>query len=387
VPVTNPRSIKVLIKFVKNSSFKMKTGRTICFFNSNRKWGGGEKWHLEMASFTAIAGNSVVLACHSGSELEKKAKAANLEVFPICISNLSFLDPFKVFRIKKMLRKHKIDTLIVNLPSDLKVAGLAARMAGNVRVIYRRGSAIPVKNSLMNRMIFRKHVDDILVNSQETGRTILANNPGLFPAERIHVIYNGIDLQEFEKQEGTSLYQKQGDELILATAGRLSEQKGHNLLFKALQRLKTTGIPFRLLIAGDGEMKEEIMQMAQQMGLSENVTFLGFLENIKPLLDQCDIFLLPSKWEGFGYVLVEAMACRKPVIAFHASSNPEIVADGESGFLVKDFNTDQFAEMIFLLANNPTLRLQMGEKGRKRVEERFTLERAVKEMEALINFH
>jgi glycosyltransferase involved in cell wall biosynthesis len=357
---------------------------SICFFNSNRKWGGGEKWHLEMASLTAKAGNSVVLACHPGSELEKKAKAANLEVFSISISNLSFLDPFKVSRIRKMLIKYQVDTLIVNLPSDLKVAGLAARMAGNVRVIYRRGSAIPVKNSLLNRMIFRKHVDDILVNSEETGRTILANNPGLFPAERIHVIYNGIDLEEFDKQEGPPVYQKQGDELILAIAGRLSEQKGHDLLFKALQKLKTAGIEFKLLIAGDGELKEQTVQLAMECGIAEQVVFLGFMKNIKPLLDQCDIFLLPSKWEGFGYVLVETMACRKPVIAFHTSSNPEVVADGETGFLVKDFNTDQFAEMIFLLANNPTLRHQMGERGRKRVEEKFTLERAARELMLLI---
>lgn len=357
---------------------------SICFFNSNRKWGGGEKWHLEMATIIAKSGNSVILACHPGSELEKKAKHKNLTIFPVRISNLSFLNISKIIRIKKMLRDNRVGTLFVNLPSDLKIAGLAARIAGNVRVIYRRGSAIPVKDSALNRMIFKKHIDDILVNSEETGRTILANNPGLFPKDKIHVIYNGINLEEFDKQEGAPVYQKQDDELILATAGRLSVQKGHDLLFKVLRKFKTTGIHFRLLLAGDGEMKEEIIQMAQEMGVLENVTFLGFVDNIKPLLDQCDIFLLPSKWEGFGYVLVEAMACRKPIVAFHASSNPEVVADGETGFLIKDFNTDAFAEMIFLLANNPTMRLQMGERGRKRVEEKFTLERAARELEEMI---
>ena len=124
--------------------------------------------------------------------------------------------------------------------------------------------------------------------------------------------------------------------------------------------------------------------MAKEAGITEHLIFLGFVENIKPLLDHSDIFLLPSRWEGFGYSLVEAMACRKPIVAFHTSSNPEIVDDGETGFLVKEFNTGEFAEMIFFLANNPQLRSQMGEKGRKKVEERFGMETAVKQLQELL---
>jgi glycosyltransferase involved in cell wall biosynthesis len=363
----------------------MSTVHRVCFFNSNRKWGGGEKWHFEMASAIAEKGFEVTLACSPFGELSARAKNATIKTVRACVSNLSFLNPFKLLSFAVMLKSRKVDTLIINLSSDLKVAGLAARLAGKVRVIYRRGSAIPVKSSIFNKFIFNYLIDDILVNSEETGRTILENNPRLFKQEKIHVIYNGIDLNEFNKQTGPAPYERQGDEIILATVGRLSKQKGHDLLFEAISKLKKTGINFKLLVAGDGELKDEIVHNASEISLSDHVVFLGFLENIKPLLDSSDIFLLPSRWEGFGYVLVEAMACRKPVVAFHASSNPEIVADGKSGFLVKDFDTGEFAEMIFQLINNPQLRNQLGENGRKRVEERFTLDRAVQELTELIS--
>lgn len=363
----------------------MSQGHRICFFNSNRKWGGGEKWHLEMASALGAKGFDVMLACSPFGELSTRAKKAAIPTVRACVSNLSFLNPLKLLYFTLMLKKRKIDTLIINLPSDLKVAGLAARLAGKIRVIYRRGSAIPVKSSTLNKLIFRYFINDILVNSEETGRTILANNPRLFSQENIQVIYNGIDLDEFDKQTGNPPYERKENEVILATAGRLSKQKGHDLLFDSIQKLKQTGISFKLLIAGDGELRDELVHKASEMGLSGHIIFLGFLDNIKPLLDSSDIFLFPSRWEGFGYALVEAMACRKPVVAFHTSSNPEIVADGKTGFLVKDFDTGEFAEMIFQLINNPHLRTQMGENGRNRVEEKFTLERAVQELLELVN--
>ncbi len=357
----------------------------VCFFNSNRKWGGGEKWHLEMAIALMTRGYNVTLACNPHSELAARARAAGIRTIRACISNLSFLNPLKILYFIGKFKSSGIDTLIINLPSDLKIAGFAARVAGGIRVVYRRGSAIPVKSSIFNRFIFKKYVDEVVVNSNETKRTILENNPALFPLEKIHVIYNGIDLERFDADQSEPICKRRGDEIVLAVAGRLSRQKGYDLLFEAIRKLKQTGLNFRLLIAGEGELKTDISRLAQDLGLSEHVSFLGFLENIKPLLESCDIFLLPSRWEGFGYVLVETMACRKPIIAFHASSNPEIVADGETGFLVRDFQTDEFAEMIFFLANNPQVRQQMGEKGRKRAEERFGLERAVTELTNLVD--
>ena len=97
-----------------------------------------------------------------------------------------------------------------------------------------------------------------------------------------------------------------------------------------------------------------------------------------------DIYALPSFWEGFGYVLVEAMLYKKPVVAFNLSSNPEIIDNHKTGFLVKQNNLDEFFEKIKLLAESKELRNRMGMEGEKRVKELFIIDRVVEEVEKTI---
>ena len=89
------------------------------------------------------------------------------------------------------------------------------------------------------------------------------------------------------------------------------------------------------MIAGEGKLKESLLQKSVEEGVAEQLRFLGFVDNMPQFLHSIDIFLLPSHWEGFGYVIAEAMYCEKPVVAFNVSSNPEIVSNNETGFLVE----------------------------------------------------
>ena len=102
-------------------------------------------------------------------------------------------------------------------------------------------------------------------------------------------------------------------------------------------------------------------------------------------MESTDIFVLTSLWEGFGYVLVEAMACCKPVVAFEISSNPEIIDDKVTGFLVKPFDVEAFADKIMLLLQDADLRTQMGLHGRKRVEDLFTIEKTADNLERMLS--
>jgi glycosyltransferase involved in cell wall biosynthesis len=90
-------------------------------------------------------------------------------------------------------------------------------------------------------------------------------------------------------------------------------------------------------------------------------------------MNSIDIFVLPSFWEGFGYVLVEAMACSKPIVAFDLSSNPEIIDRDKTGFLIKPFDTKAMTDTLEHLATDHTLRVSMGKAGRQRVQEHFTI--------------
>lgn len=345
--------------------------KSILFFNSNKAWGGGEKWHFEMALTLHKLGHRVYLFCHQKGQLVREAEQAGITCVPIQVHNLSFLNLSKTLRFAAWLRREGIDRIILNLPADMKYAGLAAKIAKVPRIIYRRGSAIPIKNSSINRAMFRSVVSDILVNSEETRKTILANNPDLIDLNKIKLIYNGIKLNEYDSRSCMPFYQKKEGEFVIGNAARMVHQKGQEDLLELAVLLKKEGLPFKILIAGEGKLKYKLMNKAIQLGLKDCVQFPGFIENIKAFMKSIDVFVLTSRWEGFGYVLAEAMASSKPIVAYNVSSNPELVINGKTGYLVETGNSEQLFAKTLKLMTDPNLRQRFGEKGRKRVEEKF----------------
>jgi glycosyltransferase involved in cell wall biosynthesis len=275
----------------------------------------------------------------------------------------------------------------MNLSIDLKVAGIAAKLAHVPRIIYRRGSAIPIKNKPLNRFLFRNVITDIIANSEATRNTILENNSNLFPLEKIKVIYNGLDFCTRKSQTTTSLYTKKEEEIILGNAGRMVYQKGHEYLIAIAAKLKEKGVDFKLLLAGTGPLESKIREQVKQVGLTNEVVFLGFVNDIAQFMNSIDIFLLTSRWEGFGFVLAEAMAAGKPLVAFDISSNPELVVNNTNGYLVKPFDVEDFASKTIQLVQNKEQCKKMGEKGKTMAHEKFSFDRAVKELKAILNLN
>jgi glycosyltransferase involved in cell wall biosynthesis len=381
-------SFETFLKYVKLRRIaeekKKEERRTICFLNSTPAWGGGEKWHFDISTRLCDKGNQVIVITNESSGLYKRVFQTCLRLFPVHISNLSFLNPFKIFELAGILRKERVKSIIVNLSADLKVGGIAAKLAGVKEIIYRRGSAIPIRDSLLNRFLFKKVVTHIIANSEETKRTILANNPNLFDPAKITVIYNGINLAEYDGTRTGLLYTRENGELIIGNAGRLVRQKGQKYLVDLASQLKARGVRFKMLIAGEGKLHTNLIHYAETMGVRDDLVFLGFVENIKSFMLSIDIFCLPSLWEGFGYVLIEAMACNKPVVAFDISSNPEIIKQGETGFLIPNGNIEIFSEKLELLIRDKALREEFGKKGRARVESIFDLEQTLQRVEDLL---
>ena len=156
----------------------------LCFFNTAKAWGGGEKWHFEISSYLHQNGHDVLVVAHSQSALYQKLLKAGIPCQGIKLTNLSFLNPFKHLTIKNLLKKANVRTIIMNLSRDVKVAGPSAKKANVKRIIYRRGSAIPIRNNILNRFLFKNIVSEVLANSVATKKTVLENNPNLFPEEK-----------------------------------------------------------------------------------------------------------------------------------------------------------------------------------------------------------
>ena len=177
----------------------------ICFFNTAIAWGGGEKWHLETSTYLHTNGHDVIAVAHKKSVLLQKLKERNIPVIAVDITNLSFLNPFKHASLKKKLDQYSIDTIVMNLSRDVKIAGLCAKSIGVNRIIYRRGSAIPIKNTFLNRYYFSQILTEILANSLATKKTILQNNLNLFAEEKIKVIYKTIHSEKMTKDQKKDL--------------------------------------------------------------------------------------------------------------------------------------------------------------------------------------
>ena len=172
--------------------------QNVCFFNSNKAWGGGEKWNHHFSLLLRDKGYRVFVVTNHDSELKKRLEnESGITIHSESIGNLSFLNPAIMLRLKSFFKQNDIKTVITALPSDIKSGGFAAKCAGVSKIIYRRGIAVPVKNSFLNRMIYSKVVDRLIVNSLETKRTVLANNKNLIDESKIRLIHNGFDVAEF----------------------------------------------------------------------------------------------------------------------------------------------------------------------------------------------
>jgi glycosyltransferase involved in cell wall biosynthesis len=357
----------------------------ICFFNSVKTWGGGEKWHYEMAKRLHEKGLPVMIYTNRISELKTRAGLAEIPNYSVIINNLSFLNLFKIIKLSIHFRNLKIKTIVLNLSADVKVAGPAARLAGIPQIIYRRGSAIPIRNSILNRFLFRHVVHQVIANSRETQRTILSKNPRLISEHRINIIYNGIDLTVFDEETIDFSFKRKNNEIIIGNVGRLVKQKGQKYLIDLAIRLQKKTSNFKILIAGEGKMETELANLVSKNKLEEHFKFVGFVNDMKGFMKSIDIFVLTSIWEGFGYVLVEAMASKVPIVAFEISSNPEIVEDKLTGYLVPSFDMEAMTEKVAQLMDDEQLRLTIGREGRKRVEKYFAFEITQKNFEKLLS--
>lgn len=368
---------EVFLKYVKLRNIyrdaNRATKQTVCFFNSMNSWGGGEKWHYDVASYLMSQNFKAIYISSRDSPLSVKLSKMGISGYGIRISNLSFLNPLKVYRIFRIFRKEKVGVLVTNLSGDMKIASLAGKIAGVPKIIYRRGSAIPIRNSRINRYLFRHVITMIVANSKETRRTILVNNRKLVPDNKIRVIYNGVYLPRYS-QDTTPMLRCGENEIVLGCAGRLSEEKGHIYLLELMHILKNDEYKFRLLIAGEGRLMGSLQKRAKKLGVEECVEFLGFIEDMPAFFHSLDIFLLSSHYEGFGYVIAEAMASRKPVVAFDIKSSGEIIDDGVSGYITEKNSPSEMAVKVLELARDLSLREKMGMNGRKRVEELFSFE-------------
>lgn len=357
----------------------------ICFFNTTKFWGGGEKWHFETAAYLSEQGHRVYMIAHPRGELQKRITRTAVRTLPMAVTNLSFLNLYKVQKLISFFRSRKIQTVVLNASSDVKLGAVAAQIAGVKAIVYRRGIASPVKNTWLNRLLYGRIVTHLLTNSKETARALLERLDAPQAAKRIRTIYNGIDVSHFSPSPSQqSSPEALSPSVIIGSAGRLIELKGHHHLIDLASRLKKQKLHFRLMIAGEGPLRDSLQNQIKQHALDDVVELLGFVADMQEFLQHIDIFLFPSRSEGFGYAIAEAMSAALPVVAYDAGSIPELIDNGRTGFLVPPNDLDIMAKKTMLLAGDPRLRKMMGRTGKERAHQMFDQQKQLSKLETYL---
>jgi len=208
-------------------------------------------------------------------------------------------------------------------------------------------------------------------------------------SDRIRVIYNAIDPGTFEPTGDNSL-RLRSDLGITAQApvvlcvSRFHPEKGIRYLIEAIPLLASRFSDICVLSVGGGtpEAVSAHRALAERLGVTSRIRFLGLQADVRPYLQLCDVFVLPSLAEGFGLSLVEAMAMERACVATRVTALPEVVADGRSGLLVEPASPPALAEAIARLIESHDLRAKMGAEGRRIVHERFNIDQNIHQLEA-----
>ena len=313
--------------------------KKVIFLNTNKVWGGGEKWHLEMAKALKNNGIDVLIITNLVSELADRAVELNIPCTRISISNLSFLNPFTKNKLRQLFSSYSNATLFLNLPSDVKVCAKIAKEF-KIKTIYRRGMPHPIKRNFLNILTY-KNIDLFIANSIEIKKSIAKNFPEF--SEKTKIIYNGVEDKVYPPKALNY-------PIRIGHIGRLVEQKGFDLLLHIASLLNESHFNFELIIAGKGPDEEKIKQLASLLGI-KNVTFLGHIP-AHDFFSQIDLLAFTSRFEGSANSLIESLQYGVPSICFDISSMPEIIEDGYNGYLIPPFNTKLFSQKIVDLTSD-----------------------------------
>lgn len=258
------------------------------------------------------------------------------------------------------------------------LAGLYARVPRVVTTVHYPDLLPPrhwssIRNFLRRILtwLLYQQVDMIVAVSEE----IACNIRDLVPscAKKVRVIINGIDTVTFADVSPPAFTVP----IKLCTVARLMPPKGHRFLIEAVHRLSSSGRNIRLLLAGEGELRQELEERTRAYGLEDIVVFLGNRQDVVNVLSEADIFVFPSLWEGTSLALLEAMAAARPIVASDIPGIRNVIQNGATGLLAQPGNPELLAQTISVFIDNPDFAKACGQRARTVARERFDIRRTV----------
>ncbi len=346
----------------------------------SRSWGGLEMQTLKTALGLKERGLDVILLCAKGSRLESEGIKNHLVVRPFFNAEGKTFPSIK--RIKVFLKNFPVAVIHTHLSHDLQMLVPAMQIAkSKARLFLTKRMASGVKKKdLLHRYLYHR-LERIFAISNYIRQSVLNTCP--VPEEKVELLHNGIDLNQFNpKMYDRTVIRKElglnAESLVIGMVGRFSPGKGHREFFQAANIISEKfkhQVQF-LVVGGPSYGEEEyyhqIVGLSKRIIHNRNVVFAGFRSDMARVMKAMDVLAFPSHEESLGNIVLESMAMEVVVVACRSGGVPDIVLDGETGFLVPPGHAEPLAEKLMLYIQDPELRERHGKAGRERIRTKFS---------------
>jgi len=357
--------------------------------------GGSESQALQLTRLLSRSGRfKVHLACLSpGGSLRPTIEDLELGEIP-SFPLMSFYDRNAASQLRRFVRWLKSAHIDIIHTHDFytnvfgMAAGTLARLPVRVASMRETAGMRSASQAQVQRIAYSV-AHHIVANSQAVRDKLIAD--GIRP-EKITVVYNGVDFQrlatEASRPEQLSRLGLPADEsrprrFISIVANMRHDVKDYPMFLRSARRLKDAVPEAAFLLAGEGQLRDSLHALAQDLGIQNSVFFLGRCENVAGLLHISEACVLSSKAEGFSNSILEYMAAARPVVATNVGGAPEVIREGETGYLVPSGDDGRMAERLIALLRDTEKARRMGDKGRQVVEEQFSCQAQLERTEDL----
>jgi glycosyltransferase involved in cell wall biosynthesis len=346
----------------------------ILHIDPERRWGGGEAQVLGLLSYLAERGHHNDLLTHPDGRLFQQSQALSVRTLPLVVRN--DLDFRPIPKLRRLIRDENYDVIHFHTKRAHALSFWLSHGSPGPKYVVTRRMDYPESRSWYTRYLYNRKVDGVIAISGKIRELLIEAG---VERERIRLIHSGIDPRPFETAANDRAVDC--ERIVVGMIAVLEERKGHRVLLEAARRLKARGCQIGYRLAGEGSLRKSLEETTIQLGLNEDVRFLDFVSDMPAFLKSVDIVVLPSLFEGLGVSVLEAMAAGKAVIASQAGGLADVVVDAVTGFLVAPGDAEALANAIVKLAGDRSLSREMGQKGKVRLKEHFTMEQMAKKNE------
>jgi glycosyltransferase involved in cell wall biosynthesis len=347
----------------------------IVMSSAGKDWRGTDNVTWTLVTGLRRRGHDVLVLCRPDSVLRDRLADANIP-YAAVLSGFD-LSPATLWRCARTLKRFGAQIVITLKDKDLRQSAVAARLTG-LPVLVCHGTDRPLKNNARYRFFFDRIATHHVAVSRAVRTTIKQTAPWL--RADIAVVYNGIETAEIESAAPADLGLPQ-DAVTVGFVGHFEGRKGYKDFAQSWLRVCDAAPHAHAIIVGQGRREADFRALLAE---APRVHFLGFRSDIPSIMQALDIFVLPSRFEGFGLVLVEAMTAGAACVTYDTSNMPELIEHGVNGLLVPVGDIDALAAATTCLCQDAVLRQQLGDAAHATVLERFTADIMVENYESLI---